>query len=555
MQLKHPKISYFKLLVIIICLFGYTASVGGAESVSPPPDSSSTSAPDSSTSTLEKEKTESKPQDLERLAQWSINYGSFLIDSGKYLEALEAFETAFESSSSEKTKARVILLKAMVMTTFLDNPDDAIILYKQLTSYPKYAENGIYRQGLTLFAQEQYKETIDTLEKYIAQFPGGQYYFQSEILIEQAKSLAGIKKIPAKQQLERPVVRVMLAKKAKTLIVTGKNLSAAEQGKFFWTGKRIELYAEGGKILVKHGDKTSWPSKVQFTDINPISIKHSNKPSKKIRGEILVQAKNNRLQIINRLDIEAYLKSVVPSESYATWPIEALKSQAVAARTYALYQIRHRIKQPYDVLDDERSQAYGGVNREHSKTTSAVIATEGMLLTWKTKKGPRPILAMFSANSGGYTADVKSVFNQSLPYLNAKPDPVSLKGKMSNWERRFSVNDIEKSLAKVGVKVKNIKKFEPVRKGPSGRLIRVRIIHDGRPVVIRTRPVLTRSLKLPEILVNISKDKEYFIFKGNGWGHGVGYSQWGGAGMAKEGKRFQEILSFYYPGAELAKHW
>ena len=72
---------------------------------------------------------------------------------------------------------------------------------------------------------------------------------------------------------------------------------------------------------------------------------------------------------------------------------------------------------------------------------------------------------------------------------------------------------------------------------------------------MRSRPVLTGALKLPEILVDIRKEGDVFVFNGRGWGHGVGYSQWGGAGMGKEGKKYREILAFYYAGSEVRRMW
>ena len=98
--------------------------------------------------------------------------------------------------------------------------------------------------------------------------------------------------------------------------------------------------------------------------------------------------------------------------------------------------------------------------------------------------------------------------------------------------------------------------IEPVEKGPSGRLLRVRLRGKDRVVEVKSKPLLTGGgLNLPEVLVDIKKDGDDFVFDGHGFGHGLGYSQWGGAVMARDGKTYREILSFYYPGSMLHKNW
>ena len=228
-----------------------------------------------------------------------------------------------------------------------------------------------------------------------------------------------------------------------------------------------------------------------------------------------------------------------------------LKAQAIAARTYALYQIEHRKTWSYDMVDNEGDQVYGGVNREHSKCTQAVNATKGILLS----KNKRPILAMYSANSGGFTASAKAIFNlPNKSYLIAQEDLYSLKGKMAYWKRTYTARQIETALEKKGIYVKGIKNIRASSFGPSGRVLRVKIDDRNDVRIFRTRTTLKRALKLPEILFKIKKSGDTYIFNGNGYGHGVGYSQWGGAIMG-ESYKYADILEFYYPGCKLITVW
>ncbi len=515
------------------------------------------------------ETSETSQQDLELLAQWSLNHGSYLIDVGKYLEALEAFDTSYESSTSETTKVRALLHRAMTLAVFLDAPEDALRIYRRIQKhYPDHAETGRYRESLLLFDLERYRQAVAILEAYLRAYPSGRYRFQAEALLDQArinvralspkpeKRKVPIKKRPKpeeKRVVEVPTVRVLLYRKAKEVQLQGKGLQLIRENGVLWKGTKAKLKIRDGQIAMSATARIDGDA--QFQAQGPIVVS-VGKHSKKVRGDLLITALDKGLRVSNHIDIEAYLRGVVPSESYPTWPAETLKAQAVAARTYVLYQVRHRTKRAYDVVDHEGDQAYKGVDKEHPRTDEAVESTKGeVLIKPMVTKKMQPILAMYSANSGGHTADAKAIFRVDNSILRAQPDPWSLDGQMAKWTRRFSRTHIERALAKVGVKVHQLQAFEPVTVGPSGRLIRVRLIHKGKPITIRSRPVLTRALKLPEILIEIQKKGNEFAFNGRGWGHGVGYSQWGGAGMAKQGKSYHEILAYYYAGAVLQRLW
>jgi len=161
---------------------------------------------------------------------------------------------------------------------------------------------------------------------------------------------------------------------------------------------------------------------------------------------------------------------------------------------------------------------------------------------------------MFTANSGGYTADAGTLFKVSKPYLIAHPDPSSLEGKMSQWEKKFTVNEVEGNLRKRGLGVTGLKDIAPAEKDQSGRIIKVSIIDEKGSKIFRTWNTLRRALDLPEILFEIQRTEDTFIFEGKGWGHGIGYSQWGAAIMG-ENNDYKEILKFYYPNTELKKMW
>ncbi len=525
--------------------------------------------------------------DLERAreARYDINYANYLIEVGKYMEALENYETALELTSIPKIKIDALLAKATLLSSFLDAPEEALKVYREVyKNYPKAAEIARYREGLLLFQLNRPDQAKKSLKDYLTEYPLGKFRFQAEALLEQIKKIPPppppevtppevkppivtppevkppivtppeVKPPEVKPPIvtppevkpptaKPPEVRVRLCKTTKRVTIKGSPVCATGLG----CREGFTVKGNDGKIFIDRSPVNE--RTIVFESKTPMEIT-CGKKKKKVRGKLKGKIKGGKLYIINLVDMEDYLKSVVPSESYSSWPLETLKAQAVAARTYAYYQMLHRKNWDYDLVDDQGDQAYKGIKRERTKTTQAVNETRGRVLTYK----GRPILAMYSANSGGYTADAKAIFSLSKPYLIAQKDPESLKGKMARWTRKFSVSEVEAALKRRGIKANGLKRIEAAEKGPSGRIVKVRIVSRSGSRVLRTRTTLRRALKLPEILLDIKRTDGQFIFNGRGWGHGVGYSQWGSAILGKK-TSYDKILEFYYPNALLVKKW
>jgi len=472
----------------------------------------------------------------ERLAKWNINYASYLIDVGKYLDALDAYNTAFEVTPFKDTKLKVLLYKANLLATFLDAEDLALSIYNRIISnYPKGEEIAIYRKGLLLFDMNRYKEASSVLSFYLKKYPEGRFKFQAEVLLEKAKEAIVPPSIKPEIEKKAPFVRVLLQRKASQVRIEGRG-----------------LVINGQKALSDSVvfDKNSVDRTYVIEALSPIKVQVKNY-LKRVRGKVIIRPKKGKLMVLNVLDIESYLWGVVPSESYPSWPLETLKAQAIASRTYAYYQILHRKNWDYGLVDNEGDQAYKGVDRETKKTTRAVNETRGLVLM----KENRPILAMYTANSGGYTADANYIFKLNKKYLVAHPDPLSLKGKMSSWKRKYTIAEIEKKLRNIGLPVNGLRDIVPAKRGPSGRIVRIKIVSRTLNKEYRTRTTLGRALRLPEILFSIKRNGDRIVFQGKGWGHGVGYSQWGSAEMGKRGYNFKQILEFYYPTTTLMKLW
>ena len=489
----------------------------------------------------------------ERLSRYCINYAGYLIDVGRYLDALDNYQTAIEVTTIPKTKGDAMLAKATLLASFLDAPKEALKVYRKIRKiYKPAAEIAIYREGLLLFTLQRYKKAKTTLRYYLKTFRHGKFRFQTEALLEEITRMAPVAPPAPKpsgpvspvKKRKQPDVRVRICHATNEAIISGSNLCMPKLG----CKSHFILRVKSGKLIIDH---TPFPgNNVNFESNAPLKITCGRK-KKRLRGKLVASVRDGKLLVINVLGIEDYLLSVVPSENPASWPLESLKAQAVAARTYAYYQILHRKNWAYDLVDYAGDQAYGGIDKENPRSTKAVQSTTGEILMYDKK----PILAMFTANSGGYTADSQAIFDLYKPYLVAHRDPASLKGRMADWTRKFTASKIVKALDGIGVNAAGLESIGVGERGPSGRVVKVRLIlRNGGNKVLRNRTTLRRALDLPEILYGVHKKGNTYIFNGHGWGHGVGYSQWGAEYMGKT-KNYKNILSFYYGKTKLKKLW
>lgn len=175
------------------------------------------------------------------------------------------------------------------------------------------------------------------------------------------------------------------------------------------------------------------------------------------RGAIeVVKGQSKGLTAVNHVNMEDYLYGVVPCEMSASWHQEALKAQSVAARSMATFQYTRYLSRGYNLVDTTYSQVYRGVTAEHPNSTAAVDATRGKITTYNGKVAE----TVYSASSGGYTADAKYVWGNEVAYLKAKPDPYESAANHVPWTRTITTRELEKCIANQG---KNIGRVEGLR--------------------------------------------------------------------------------------------
>ncbi len=261
------------------------------------------------------------------------------------------------------------------------------------------------------------------------------------------------------------------------------------------------------------------------------------------RGRTRLIRQGGSLTAINHVDLEDYLYSVVGAEAISTWPIEALKAQAVAARSYALYKRNHESNGIYDVDTTVGTQVYKGLDSEYTTTHEAVNSTLGQIMTYQNQV----ILAAFHSASGGHTENVEDIWSSPLPYLRAVVD-YDQQSPVFEWNKVFPVSKIRSLVGGVG----RIKAMQPEKITPYGRVVTMKAIGDRGTATI-TGKKLRKALDLRSTLFRISTDGKNLYVRGRGFGHGLGLSQWGAYYLAKRGINYHQILTHYYQNANLTQ--
>jgi len=257
------------------------------------------------------------------------------------------------------------------------------------------------------------------------------------------------------------------------------------------------------------------------------------------------------------MDIENYVMGVVAGEMKNDWPMEALKAQAILARTFVLKFCQDK-RSKYagaDISTDvAEAQAYAP-DSVNARVRQAVDETRGMALSWQ---GEFPN-AWFHAHSGGMTA-LPSIALESRAgdpeYLKPAASEESEKApdSVKNWTATFTRDQLAKACADAGVQVGAVESVGLGEKGESGRA--KAILVNGKAVSAPSLRIQIGANKLKSTLIDsVTVEGNDVTFKGRGFGHGVGLSQWGAYRMAEEGRTAQQILQKYFPSVGIVELW
>lgn len=261
------------------------------------------------------------------------------------------------------------------------------------------------------------------------------------------------------------------------------------------------------------------------------------------RGAVRLEAVGDRVRVVNVVDLEAYLRGVVPAEMSASWPAEALRAQAVAARTYTLAHLDPLA--PYDVCATDDCQVYRGRDAEQAATDAAVWDTQGQVLTYQGTFAR----TYYHSDSGGVIASAAEVWGRDIAYLQAFRD-VASDGPHSAWSIGLDPNLVAQQLASLGLSIGRPQRLSVLATSASGRVVRAEVLGSAGRVVLdgATLRAALRAWGLKSTRFVMTGD---LAVRGQGWGHGVGMSQYGARALAAQGYGYAQILGFYYPDTVL----
>jgi len=268
------------------------------------------------------------------------------------------------------------------------------------------------------------------------------------------------------------------------------------------------------------------------------------------RGSMaIIRDEKKKLLFINHIDVESYLKGVLYHEVSHWWPMEVLKAQAIAARTYAMYQKSIMAKKDYDMTNDIYSQVYGGRVSERYKTNRAVELTRGEVLTFKNEIFP----TYYHATCGGRTEDASYLWNIDIQPLKGRKTGFCKYSPHYNWKHKMSIKDIEAKLNKAGYGISGLKGIIPSGSTPSGRVESVKVLASKELVISSNKfRIALDPNKIRSTNFSVKRRWGNVTFYGRGWGHGVGMCQWGAFFLSMRKYKAKDILRYYYPGAKIA---
>ncbi|MBX9877189.1 MAG: SpoIID/LytB domain-containing protein [Candidatus Obscuribacterales bacterium] len=386
------------------------------------------------------------------------------------------------------------------------------------------------------------------------------------------------------------------------------------------TSSEIQVQAKGNQLILKTENQT--------LQANSFLIKSNNNETIHIRslsreghlqpnyhGELELIAKKNKIQVLVHCDLETYLRGVLSSEIPASYNLEAVKAQAVAARTYGLKPRIDHTPDGFNVCDSYLCcQYFAGYPKSIAERhESAITQTKNQILTFNNE----PILALFSACAGGHTENYENCFSdpitgafppQPLPYLKGvtegklpngypsenalrelyhetKPDTCDSFSNKFRWHLTFSADQLEAHMHHVAEtmlddkltapfifpppskKFGHIEKFEITKRGVAGTAISMTVHTSTGPWIIKKELIIRSLFKNPELNVaRLMSARIFFDHKRNnlnlltdlivygfGWGHGVGLQQNGAQGLALQGKTYKQILAHYFPGSAISE--
>jgi stage II sporulation protein D len=341
----------------------------------------------------------------------------------------------------------------------------------------------------------------------------------------------------------REVVRVALMKGAESVRLDGNGMLATDE-----TGEPLRL---DKPLVIKRGRDGLVVNGRHIKSLKAAAPAALLVNGKGYRGSVEITTSGQGLLIVNELLLEDYLVGLINCEISSQWPMEAIKAQAVIARSYAIFQKEARSNSPYHLESSVMDQVYEGCDIEDSRAARGVMETAGEVLTYNGKV----IQAFYHSNCGGHTEASENVWGASLPYLRGVDCKYCLAAPSAKWEQSIPLGKLESLLKASGYQATGLKEIRGGQRNRSGRLNDLDLVTaSGKvtiPAVAFRKAIGYTVIKGTNFEIRMAGDDA--LFSGAGYGHGVGLCQWGAKKRAGDGFNYREILSYYYPGVRVEK--
>jgi stage II sporulation protein D len=315
----------------------------------------------------------------------------------------------------------------------------------------------------------------------------------------------------------------------------------------------IALSASGTRLRLNSQKRTI--TELRITGV--YQMKAFDAPSVPADFPVDIRASGGRLLVTATLPMDEYIAGVLAGETGNFKSDEALKAMSVAARTYAMHFGSRHALDHFDVCDtthcqDLRLSGITGRIRQIAESTS------GEVLWWQ----GRPAATYYHADCGGMTEDARFVLGDDeapMPYLKQHSDIYCIRNGIMQWQSQITKRDLRRALAADGFNVLGkLRSVSVVQRTPSGRVETLRVVGSRTITVpgVQFRIAVGRHIgwaRLKSNWYDVSMSGDLIMFHGRGSGHGVGLCQVGAEVMGEEGKTYQEILAYYYPGTKLGR--
>lgn len=275
------------------------------------------------------------------------------------------------------------------------------------------------------------------------------------------------------------------------------------------------------------------------------------------RHRITIFSQGSECAVVNTVDLEKYLAGLINKEMSPSWPLEAMKAQAVASRSYALFQSQANRNSDYDLESTTQDQVYDGAGSETAKSNRAAEETRGIVIAYANT----PVKAYYHANCGGMTELPVAVWGSESPAFRPVVCPYHhQKRDKLRWTLTVTPEQIQAALKKVGnILPTNFRRLAMLEAGapnPNQRLNDVMVSDTSGNSLVVSANAFRNALgntKVRSTAFKVHEEHGSYRLDGQGFGHGVGMCQVGARAMAEEGKTFRQILRYYYPLTKLSR--